>query len=58
MEGAVHQVPEKNDWSGISHLLPYSGEFPKGNNFVVFNNQIYLWKKIRGLQLGAVSIKP
>ena len=23
---------------------------------MVFNNQIYLWKKIRGLQLGAVSI--
>ena len=44
-------------WKG--HLLiPYSGKFPRENIFVVFNNQVYSWKKIRGLQLGAVSIEP
>ena len=43
---------------GIIIQLPYSGKFLRGNICVVFNNQIYLWKKIHGLQLSAVPIKP
>ena len=43
---------------GMVSQLSYSGKFSKGNIFMVFNNQIYSWKKICGLQLGAVSIKP
>ena len=35
--------------------LPYSGKFSRSNIFVVFNNQIYLWKKFIGLYLGVPS---
>ena len=51
-------------WAGIEHelvlsiVILYSREFSRGNIFRVFNNQIYSWKNIRGLQLGAISIKP